>query len=69
MTDDASPQPEPLVPLEQVLPHIGQSPSAFYSMRYRGEGPPAYRVGRRLMFRWSEVEQWLSGLREPTAAS
>jgi hypothetical protein len=28
--------------------------------RAKGEGPPWYRVGRRVVYKWSEVEQWLS---------
>jgi excisionase family DNA binding protein len=32
-----------------------------YRWRYAGEGPPAYRVGRHLRFRWSDVEGWLAG--------
>jgi predicted DNA-binding transcriptional regulator AlpA len=61
---DAPPAREPLVPKEPVLEHLGLTENAFYSMRHRGDAPPAYRVGRRLMFRWSEVEQWLAGRRE-----
>lgn len=56
---------EPLVPLETVLDHTGMTASAFYAMRHRGEGPPAYRLGRRLMFRMSEVDEWLRSRRDP----
>jgi predicted DNA-binding transcriptional regulator AlpA len=48
-----------LVPLPTVLDHLGMTPSAFYALRHRGDGPPAYRVGRKLMFRWPEVERWI----------
>jgi predicted DNA-binding transcriptional regulator AlpA len=44
---------EPLVPLEEVLAHTGLTRSAFYSLRHRGQGPPAYRLSKRLMFRMS----------------
>jgi predicted DNA-binding transcriptional regulator AlpA len=53
------PTPEPLVPLEPVLDYTGLTKSGFYSLRHRREGPPAYRIGRRLMFRWSDVEAWV----------
>lgn len=59
------PTPEPLVPLERVIEHLGLSASAFYSLRYRDEGPPAYRLGRRLMYRWSDVERWVESRRDP----
>lgn len=55
---------EPLVPKEDILDYIGMSERAFYNARHRGDGPPAYRIGRRLMFRWSEVEDWLARRRD-----
>ena len=30
-----------------------------YGWRYRRVGPPAYRIGRHLRYRRSEVEEWL----------
>jgi excisionase family DNA binding protein len=30
-----------------------------YSWRQRGEGPPAYRVGKHLRYRRADVEAWL----------
>ncbi len=55
---------EPLVPLGPVLKFTGLTDSAFYSMRHRGEGPPAYRLGKRLMFDWDEVLQWVESRRD-----
>jgi predicted DNA-binding transcriptional regulator AlpA len=54
-----SDQSEPLFPLEDVLAYTGLTASAFYAARHRGDAPPAYRIGRRLMFRWPEVEEWI----------
>ena len=34
-----------------------------YGWRYRGEGPPAIKVGRELRYRESDVQDWLDGLR------
>ena len=28
--------------------------------RWRGEGPPAFKVGRRVMYRRSALEAWLA---------
>lgn len=42
-----------------------------YSWRYRKEGPPAYRVGRHVRYRRSEVETWLAAqadVREPVGS-
>ena len=55
---------EPLTPIEPVLEYTGLTRQAFYSMRHRGDGPPAYSLGRRLMFKWSEVEEWVESRRD-----
>lgn len=66
----SDPYPERFVPVEQILDTTGLTRSAFYSLRHRGEGPPAYRFGKRLMFKWSEVEEWIESRRdEPRAAA
>ncbi|MDQ3430753.1 MAG: helix-turn-helix domain-containing protein [Actinomycetota bacterium] len=59
-----SPNREPLIPLEPVLDYTGLSRSAHYSLRHRGEGPAAYRLGKRLMFRWADVEAWVETRRD-----
>lgn len=43
--------------------------AAVYSARSRGLLPPARRVGRRLLWRRSEVEQWLDAQVEDVARS
>jgi len=60
---------EPLIPLEPVLDYTGLSRSAYYSLRHRGDGPPAYRLGKRLMFRWSDVETWVESRRDREPAA
>lgn len=27
--------------------------------RSKGEGPPFYKIGRRCLYKWSDVESWL----------
>lgn len=27
--------------------------------RSRGEGPPFHKIGRRVLYRWADVEQWI----------
>jgi excisionase family DNA binding protein len=36
------------------------SVAALHTMRHRGGGPPAVRVGRKLLFRESDIEQWVA---------
>ncbi len=62
-------KPEPLVPVETVLEYTGLTAGAYYSLRHKGEGPPAYRLGRRLMHRWDDVEAWVEARREKPKVS
>lgn len=33
--------------------------TTLYAWRHRGEGPPAFRVGRHLRYRRVDVEEWI----------
>jgi hypothetical protein len=33
--------------------------TTIYSWRYRREGPPGFRVGRHVRFRWTDIERWI----------
>lgn len=37
--------------------------------RSRGKGPPWYQIGRRCLYRWSEVTAWLESHRTEPKAS
>ncbi|MDH3425418.1 MAG: helix-turn-helix domain-containing protein [Acidimicrobiia bacterium] len=30
-----------------------------YAWRHRHEGPPGFRVGKHLRFRWADVRDWI----------
>jgi predicted DNA-binding transcriptional regulator AlpA len=55
---------EPVESLDWLSDLIRIPPRSIYNWRLRGEGPPAYRVGRHLRFRPSEVEAWLDSRRD-----
>jgi predicted DNA-binding transcriptional regulator AlpA len=55
---------EPMEGLDWLSDLIRIPPRSIYNWRLRGEGPPAYRVGRHLRFRPSEVEAWLDSRRD-----
>jgi excisionase family DNA binding protein len=59
------PEREPLVTLEEVARYLGKTPASVYQMRHRGEFVRGYRLGRRVMFRLSEVDQWVAAQAEP----
>ncbi len=60
---------EPLLDLEWLSEFIDIPPRTIYNWRLRGEGPPAYGVGRRLRFRRSEVDGWLDSRRDKAGAA
>ncbi len=45
---------------EEVAQALHTSPASLAQMRYRGDGPKFVRVGRRVLYRWVDVEQWLA---------
>lgn len=51
---------EALATVQEVAAFLKVPPRTLYRWRYRGEGPPGFRVGRHLRFRWEEVEKWLA---------
>jgi excisionase family DNA binding protein len=50
---------EKLMSATEVAEYLGISVNTLYQHRYRGEGPPGYRVGGRIRYRPEDVEQWL----------
>jgi excisionase family DNA binding protein len=44
------------------------SPETVRYWRYRGEGPPGTKVGRKVLYRESDVRAWLATLRATQAA-
>jgi predicted DNA-binding transcriptional regulator AlpA len=51
---------EGLVDLDWLSEFLDIPERTIYAWRQRGEGPPAYRGGRYLRYRRSEVEAWLN---------
>ncbi|HVR76881.1 MAG TPA: helix-turn-helix domain-containing protein, partial [Acidimicrobiia bacterium] len=53
--------PEPLLTLKEAADYLRLTPSALYTQRHRGEKPGALgiRVGRKVLFRPSDIERFL----------
>lgn len=56
--------PPELLTTDELAELLRTTPAGIHSLRYRGEGPPAVRVGRRLLFRAEDVQAWLAAQRE-----
>ena len=53
--------PEPLLTLKEAADYLRLTPSALYAQRHRGEKPGALgiRVGRRVLYRPSDIDRFL----------
>jgi predicted DNA-binding transcriptional regulator AlpA len=45
----------------QLVDYLGLPVATLYAWRYTGDGPPGFRVGRHLRYRWRDIEAWISG--------
>jgi len=52
-------QLEPLIDVQQLADYLDVPVKTLYAWRYRREGPPAFRVGRHLRYRRSDIQQWI----------
>jgi len=55
-----------LIRVDELADYLGVPVATLYQWRYRSEGPPGFRVGRHLRYRWIDVDEWISDqLRRP----
>ncbi len=47
-----------LLSIDEVARFLGTTVQNIYRMRARGDGPPGYRIGRHLRFRWADIRTW-----------
>ena len=55
---------EQLLDLDWLSGYLGIPQHSLYNWRQRGEGPPAYRIGKHLRYRRGDVEAWLDSRRD-----
>lgn len=48
-----------LLSVAELADYLVVPPATLYQWRHRGEGPPGFRVGRHLRYRWSDVDKWI----------
>lgn len=44
---------------EELAAYFGVPVASVYGWRYKGAGPPAFKVGRHVRYRIADVEKWL----------
>lgn len=45
--------------LQKAAEYLGLSPNTLYIWRHRRQGPPSFRMGRRVMYRISALDKWV----------
>jgi excisionase family DNA binding protein len=48
-----------LLTVQDLADYLDVPVATIYGWRYRRQGPPGFRIGRHLRFRWSDVERWI----------
>ncbi len=48
-----------LLTVEDLAEYLDVPVATVYAWRHRHQGPPGFRVGRHVRFRWSDVECWI----------
>ncbi|NIA26321.1 MAG: helix-turn-helix domain-containing protein [Gammaproteobacteria bacterium] len=48
-----------LLTVEDLSEYLEVPVATIYAWRYHRQGPPGFRVGKYLRFRWSDVETWI----------
>ncbi len=56
-------QLDPVYTDKELAPLVGIKRVTLQQWRSRQLGPPYYRVGAAIRYRWSEVQTWLDGRR------
>ncbi len=57
---DANLDEDRLLSPRELAAYLGLPVATLYQYRYRGEGPPGYKIGRHVRYRWSDVQVWLA---------
>ena len=60
MGRETIPSPDDLLLLPEVAEITRRSVDTLRLLRHRGEGPPGFRMGRRVVFRRGAVMEWIA---------
>lgn len=48
-----------LLSVEDLAEYLAVPVTTLYQWRYRREGPPGFRVGRHIRYRWTDIIEWI----------
>ena len=49
-----------LLTVEDLAEYLSVPVATLYAWRYHRQGPPGFRVGRHIRYRWADVEKWIN---------
>jgi excisionase family DNA binding protein len=50
-----------LLSVGELADYLGVPVATLYAWRHRREGPPGFRVGRHVRYRWTDIQTWITG--------
>jgi excisionase family DNA binding protein len=56
-----------LLDIQELAAYLAVPVNTLYAWRYHRQGPPAFRAGRHLRYRWSDVQAWVERRIEPVS--
>lgn len=57
-----------LLSAQELADYLRVPVATLYAWRYRGEGPPGFRIGKHLRYRWRDVKGWIERQLHTSAA-
>ncbi|MFI0808145.1 helix-turn-helix transcriptional regulator [Streptomyces echinatus] len=55
--------------LPRAAEYLGISPNTLYVWRHRRQGPPSFRMGRRVMYRITALDAWVQAQEQADSRS
>lgn len=49
-----------LLTVQQLADYLDVPVTTLYAWRHRLEGPPGFRVGRHVRYRWIDIQRWIT---------
>lgn len=59
MSTTNPPDIDQLLSPAELADYLSIPVQTIYQWRHRGDGPPGYRVGRHVRYRWTDIQAWL----------
>ena len=57
--DSAMDSVDRLLTVDDLADYLDVPVATIYGWRYHRQGPPGFRIGKHLRFRWSDIERWI----------